>query len=102
MKVEWTPEAVETFEQIIENIYTYWTQKEVNNFIEQTEQAILQIQKNPYMFIASSKNKQVRKGFINRLSSMFYKVNLQNKEIEILSFWNNRQNPKENKYTQKQ
>ncbi|MCD4793607.1 MAG: hypothetical protein K8R54_10260 [Bacteroidales bacterium] len=98
MKVSWTPEATETFEQTIENIYKYWTQKEVIKYIEQTEKTIEQIQVNPYMFIASNNNKQIRKGFINRLSSMFYKVNEQNKEIEILSFWNNRQNPEDNKF----
>lgn len=97
MKVNWTPEAVETFEQIIENINVYWTQKEINTFIEQTDKVIEHIQQNPYLYKSTQKNKQVRKGFVNHLVSMFYKVNLKNKQIEIITFWNNRQDPEKNK-----
>ena len=99
MKVKWTNEAVETFEQIIENIFINWSQKEVSKFIEQTEQTIELIKNSPYMFVASTKNKQVRKGYVNRLTSMFYQINFKNNEIEILSFWNNRQNPNKNKFS---
>lgn len=98
MRVNWTPEAVDTFKQIIENLNVYWTQKEINIFIEQTELIIRYIQQNPYLYKSTSKNKQVRKGFVNRLVSMFYKVNFDNKEIEIITFWNNRQDPKKNKF----
>ena len=50
------------------------------------------------MFKASSKNKIIRKGFVNNLVSLFYRVKPQKKEIELLLFWNNRQNPKKLKY----
>ncbi len=96
MKVFWTPESVETFEQIIENLNIYWSQKEINKFIEQTEFTINLIKKNPFLYKSSSQNKLIRKGFVNKLVSMFYKVNPNNNEIEIITFWNNRQNPKKN------
>ena len=96
MNVFWTPESIKTFEQIIENLNTYWSQKEINKFVEQTEFTVNLIIKNPYLYKPSEKNKNIRKGFINKLVSMFYRVNLKNNEIEIITFWNNRQNPKKN------
>jgi len=98
MKINWTPESITTFEQIIENIYTYWTQKEVIIFIEQAEKTIEQIRANPYMFVTSNKKMQVRKGFGNRIISIFYKVYIPNNKIDILAFWNNRKNPNENPF----
>jgi len=98
MKINWTPESINTFEQIIENIYKYWTQKEVIIFIKQAEKTIEQIRTNPYMFVTSNKKMQVRKGFVNSLISIFYKVDIQNNKIDILTFWNNRQNPNKNPF----
>ncbi len=40
MKINWTPESINTFEQIIENIYKYWTQKEVIIFIKKAYKTI--------------------------------------------------------------
>ncbi len=50
------------------------------------------------MFVTSNKKMQVRKGFVNSLISIFYKVDIQNNKIDILTFWNNRQNPNENPF----
>jgi len=98
MKVLWTPEAEETFEQIIDNLILYWTQKELNSFLEQTENVLSFIEQNPCLYKSTQKNKQVRKGFINKLVTVFYRVDSENKQIEILSFWNNRQDPDKNKF----
>ena len=93
MKITWTPESIETFEQIIEILNIYLTQKEIKKFIDKTDKTINLIQNNPFLYKASVKNKQVRKGFINKLVSMFYIVDAKKNEIQILSFWNNRQDP---------
>jgi plasmid stabilization system protein ParE len=98
MKVLWTPEAEETFEQIIDNLILYWTQKELNSFLEQTENVLSFIEQNSCLYKLTQKNKQVRKGFINKLVTVFYRVDSENKQIEILSFWNNRQDPDKNKF----
>jgi len=95
MKVNWTPAAKDSFERILDWLLNNWTKKEVENFIEQTEKTIEGISQNPYMYKASSKNKQIRKGFVNRLISLFYRVRHKENEIDILYFWDNRQNPNE-------
>ena len=45
------------------------------------------------MYPVSNKRKNVRKGFVNKLVCLFYRVQAQKEEIELLLFWNNRQNP---------
>lgn len=98
MNTNWTPRASKNFEIIIQWLSTHWTNKELTNFIEQTELIIKQIEQNPYMFQSSKKNKNVRKAHINRLVSMFYKIYPQKKQIDILPLWDNRQSPKNNQY----
>ncbi|MEZ5197978.1 MAG: hypothetical protein R2764_16800 [Bacteroidales bacterium] len=43
------------------------------------------------MFEASGKKKNIRKGFITRHISLYYRIKPTKKEIELLSFWDNRQ-----------
>ena len=45
------------------------------------------------MFVASGKRKDIRKGFVNKFVSLFYKVYPRKKEIELLIFHDNRQDP---------
>ncbi len=94
MKITWTPRAMHSFLGIIDFINAKWTKKEVQNFVDQTEKLIGQISENPEMFVASGKRKNVRKGFVNELVSLFYKDYSRKKEIELLRFWDNRQDPK--------
>ena len=70
-----------------------WTKKEIDAFADQTDKVIGQITENPYMFVATEERKNVRKGFINKLVSLFYKVKPRKKEIELLKFHDNRQDP---------
>lgn len=98
MVVKWTPNAKLTFHKTIDFIYLKWSQKDVANFIRKVEKIIEQIKLNPYMFVATSKNKQVRKGYISRQTRMLYEVVPRKNEIHILLFWDNRQNPAKNHY----
>ncbi len=98
MKIIWTFTAKGTFAQILKYLLENWTTKEIDKFTLEVRHTISQLEKNPYMFEASSKNKTIRKGFVNNLVSLFYRVKPQKNEIELLLFWNNRQNPKKLKY----
>jgi hypothetical protein len=50
------------------------------------------------MFKASKKKKSVRKGFITEHNSLYYQVKPRKREIELITFWDNRQNPLKNKH----
>lgn len=98
MKISWTPTARLTYFKLLEYLSNAWTLKEVENFIYKTENTIAQITDNPYMFKASKKIKNVRKGFITEYNSLYYRVKAQKNEIELITFWDNREDPLKIKY----
>ena len=98
MKVNWTPNAKKSFEHILDWLYAKWTNKEIENFLDQTDSTIEQIKNNPYLYRASEQNEQVRRGLVNRFISLYYRVRTKEEEIVLLTFWDNRQNPDSNKY----
>ncbi len=94
MKITWTPRAKTDFNKILEYLHENWSLKEVNNFIDQTDLVIKDITANPKMFIESRTKKNVHKGFISKHNSLFYQVKPRMKEIVLLTFWDNRKDPK--------
>jgi hypothetical protein len=50
------------------------------------------------MFVASGKHKNIRKAIIDKNNSLFYQVDKKNRRIYLLTFFDNRQNPKKLKF----
>jgi plasmid stabilization system protein ParE len=98
MKITWTPKALQSYFGIFNFLTQRCTKKEVETFIDQTDRIIEQISENPYMFVATDKRRNVRKGYVNELVSMFYKVYPRKEEIELLRFWDIRQDPTKQEY----
>jgi len=92
-KIRWTPEAEESFDKIIDYLENNWTETEVQNFVRNANSVIQHIAKNPLMFKASAKI-NTRIGFITKHNSLFYRINQVDKLIILLSFWDNRRDPK--------
>lgn len=89
--VKYTPEALETFDKIIEQLSIRWGDKYVDEFKTRTLSVIETIRTSPFIFQAIEFRKDVRKGFIHKNCSMFYRTF--DYQIEILFFWDNRQDP---------
>lgn len=100
MKVIWTPRAQRTFRKIMDWLSENWTKKEIDTFMNQTEETIQQIKNNPYIYqqASSQKQKNVRRGLVNRIVSLYYRIKPQKGEVDLLEFWDNRQNPNKNNY----
>lgn len=98
MKSSWTPRAEKTFAKIVEYLKEHWNQKEADKFAAQAKKTIEGVEKQPRMYEASEKNKNIRKGFVNKYAKMFYKIRPRKNIIEILMFWHNKQDPKKLKY----
>ncbi|MVN19940.1 type II toxin-antitoxin system RelE/ParE family toxin [Mucilaginibacter arboris] len=93
--VNWSEEARVQFELIIDFLYYRWTEKEAKDFILKTEAVINVILNQPYLYPASNHN-QIRKAVITKQTSVFYLM--RNKEIYLITFWDNRQNPEQNPF----
>ncbi len=93
MKVIWTKRSLETYLKIIDFLKIQWTKKEIRNFVILTNDTIISLIKNPFIFQCFDDNINIRRGFVHKHISLFYKVNQENDTIELLVFWDNRQNP---------
>ncbi|MEX2410259.1 MAG: type II toxin-antitoxin system RelE/ParE family toxin [Candidatus Paceibacterota bacterium] len=98
MKISWTFTARITYIKVLDHLSVNWTKKEVENFINEVEALLEQISSNPEMFQASRKRKNVRKGHITRHNTLYYRIKPRKKELELITFWDNRQDPKKLAY----
>lgn len=94
MKVIWTNSALSSFSEIIDFLEITWGVKYIQEFYLLTEKTITQIQENPFQFKASKKHPLIRKGFIHKNVSMFYRVSEKLNQIELLYFHDNRSKEK--------
>lgn len=94
-KILWTENALKELQKTIKFLEENWTEKELKNLATNLEKNLHLISQNPYLFQSSDYKKEVRRAVILTLNSLYYKINENN--VEILSFFSNRQNPKNRK-----
>ncbi len=88
----WTDFALKELENTIEYIEQNWSEKEIKNLAEKLEETLNLISKNPDIFQVSEFKKDVRRVVVLKFNTIYYRLN--NNQIEILSFFSNRQDPK--------
>ena len=98
MKISWTPTAKKTYFKVLDYLAENWTKREVTNFMNEVESLLTQITDNPEMFQASRKKKNVRKALITKHNTLYYRIKPRNKELELITFWDNRQDPQKLAY----
>lgn len=95
LKIRWSTRAKADFNDIQAYLYEYWTVKEVEKFVNKTNSILTIISYQPLAFRSSS-YKHIRKAVVTKHNSVFYLI--RETEVYILSFWDNRMDPKKNKY----
>ena len=86
-----TRQAKETYAAIQMQLIERFGQAVLEKFERKTVKTLDSILKSPFMFKAVDENPNIRKGLIHKNCSVFYKIKTE--EIEILLFWDNRQEP---------
>ncbi len=94
-KILWTDNALRELEKIIEFLEENWTEKELRNLATNLEKTLSIISKNPHVFQKSDVQKDIRRAVVLSLNSLYYRI--LKEDVEILSFFSNRQNPKKRK-----
>jgi plasmid stabilization system protein ParE len=92
LKIQWTERAEKTFDKVIVYLSKDWSEKEVKNFVRKTNNVIEHISEKPRMFPASKKI-NIHTALITKQNSLLYRIT-GNNQIDLLFFWDNRQNPK--------
>jgi len=93
-KVVWTNKALDTFARNIAYLQEKWTEKEVNAFSNKVNDILSAIREQPLMYRKSEKLSNVHISLIVKQVSLVYRVKPRKKEIELIAFLDNRQDPK--------
>jgi len=94
-KILWTDNALKELENTIEYLEENWSDRELQNLASKLEETLGYISKNPSIFQSSDVKKEIRRVVILAHNTLYYRIN--NDQIEILSFFSNRQSPKKRK-----
>ncbi len=90
--------ALKSYFNVADYLKEEWGNAVVNKFKREVESIISKIKETPNMFEVSLKYKNVRKGFITEHNTLYYRINPRKKEIELLVFWDNRQDNRKRPY----
>ena len=93
MKVLWTLNAEISYSKELENIHKNWTTTEVLNFMDLVEGFIEKLESGIIQGKVSPQT-NMRSFVISKQTTLFFDVFEDIKTIELLLFWNNRNNPK--------
>lgn len=89
--VVFTEEADDTFDSIGNQILKRWGERELLNFRRRVYDVVEVISRSPLIFRSVNNNDSIRKAVVHKNCSMFYEIKEQ--RIDILFFWDNRQDP---------
>ena len=90
LEIVWSVKAVASFKIVLDQIESKWSFQTASKFTVRTNKLIRTLQQNPFLFTETN-IPNVRKAIITKQTSLLYKVN--ENHLEILFFWNNRQEP---------
>jgi len=91
--ISWMPEAIATFNERIEYLKLHWTEHEVVNFNKRVKNYLEILRSEPFIG-KKGRLKNVHIGLIIKEVSLVYRIQISRNEIELISFVDNRQNPK--------
>ncbi|HEY3372916.1 MAG TPA: type II toxin-antitoxin system RelE/ParE family toxin [Prolixibacteraceae bacterium] len=96
LKIRWSKRAVIKFDIIIEYLMVEWNEQVTEAFVKKVYDFIETLSDFPYIGIVENKEKEIRGFTIVKQISIFYHI--QNHQIIILDFFDNRQSPKKKRF----
>ena len=93
-KILWTNHALKELKQTYEYLEIHFTSRELEKLSSELEHTLKLISQNPELFPICDSRK-IRKVVILKFNSLYYRVH--NNQVEILSFFSNRQHPNKRK-----
>jgi len=88
--ISWTPNALNELEETIEYLKKNFSDKEISKLARKIESFSEIISQNPYIF-PKSEQTNIHKAIILTFNTIYYRIKDDN--VEILSFFSNRQSP---------
>jgi len=92
-KVLWTDHALKELEETVEYLELNFSDVEIARLAKLIESTISNITQNPSMYPESSQAGGIRRAVVLRFNTLYYRLNFDNRQIEIVSFFSNRKDP---------
>ena len=96
LQIEWTPNALQDYEQVVNYLLKEWSTKAAADFINKVEDRVYNLSLLPNVGIASIKEPSIRSVLITKHNRLYYQT--KSGKLIILNIFDTRQNPKKNKY----
>ena len=95
-KIVWTKQAAKDYDKIISYLVENWSDKEIKNFIAETDSFFEVLAQHPEILQKSNKRDNICRGPINRLTILIYRIKPIAKEIVLIRIRGSRQRPLKN------
>ncbi|MBI1286335.1 MAG: type II toxin-antitoxin system RelE/ParE family toxin [Flavobacteriales bacterium] len=92
-EVVWSKRADQNLQKTYEYLNEFWTEKEIRSLSKEIERTIQLIRINPELFQETGVP-SVKRAVVKKLNSIFFHVDERTKRVTVLSFFDNRQDPK--------
>jgi plasmid stabilization system protein ParE len=89
--IDWTVEASNNLDDIIDYLTNRWTDREIINFFKLLEKRLEIILKSPHIFPDSELKTNVKRSVLSKQTTVYFEV--KTNSIVILSLFDNRKNP---------
>lgn len=94
MIIIWSEKALETLQERIDYLTEHWSQKEIDAFLKRVFEYLDTLAQEPLIARLSFKTKNTHIAVIIKQVSIIYRIKPKSKEIELVAFIDNRQNPR--------
>ena len=92
LDIIWSKKAAAGYSRILLHLDENWTAKEVSKFEKEISKFLNTLSKHPHL-LEESKTTGIRKGPINKLTILTYRVALQENQIQLINISGARQKP---------
>ncbi len=96
LQIEWTKNALQDYEQVVNYLLKEWSIKAAADFINKVEDRVYNLSLLPNVGIASIKEPSIRSVLVTKHNMLYYQS--RSEKLIILDIFDTRQNPQKNKY----
>lgn len=87
----WTKRAIQGYDRIVCYLEEHWTDKEVRNFIRESDEFFTLLSEYPELLQKTSRHKNVYRGPMNKLTVITYRLKPRKHQIELINIRSARQ-----------
>ena len=92
IEIIWSNRAEKGFDKIVNYLEENWTEREIRNFMQESQEFFDLLKKNPKM-LQPSRKANLYRGPMNRLTMVTYKIKPRKEQIILVNIRNSRQKP---------